>query len=414
MSEPIIRFEGVGKRFGRNLGSSLRHGLGDAVRGLLRLPARTTLGKDEFWALREISFSAGPGECIGIIGPNGAGKSTLLKLANRDYSPDRGRVVSRGRIKSLIRLGTGLQPLLTGRENIYIKHAELGFGKRETDAKVNAIAAFAGLETSLDKPIRHYSDGMYARLEFAIATAAPMDILLIDEVLSVGDVAFQVRALERLEQLRQAGTTILFVSHSEMHVRRIADRCLLLFDGVALACGATDPLFRRYYESVGFNDRILKPLGAAAEAPEDFAGVAAIQTLDIADAGPATSGSIRTGTPLTLSLKYSSRASESDAALVLQFWNPAGLLLGSLDSKLGGSPILLAANGGMLRVAFPYLGLPAGLYRVAGGFRAEGRWLGYRGNLLRLAVAEDSPEDHQGLFALHAEIHTEENLQNVR
>lgn len=402
MSEPVIRFDGVGKIFRRSLGASLLYAAQDAGRKLLRLNPRETLRRDEFWALREVSFAAGRGECIGIIGPNGAGKSTLLKLANRDYRPDRGRVAACGRIKSLIRLGTGLQPQFTGRENLYLKCAELGFGKTETDALADGIAAFAGLESSLDKPVKHYSDGMYARLEFAIATAAPMDLLLIDEVLAVGDVAFQMRALERLEQLKRAGTTLLFVSHSEMHIRQIADQCLLLFDGEALAFGETDALFRRYYESVGFSNRILKPLGAAAECPEDFAGMASIEAVEITGKEPAANA--RTGQPLELRVRYAARGPVPAAALVLQFWNSAGLLMGFLDSTLCGFDLVLVREGGMLRVRFPFLGLPAGLYRVAGGFRAGGLWLGYRSNLLRLAVAETFPEGHRGLFAMAAEI----------
>lgn len=405
MSDPVIRFDGVGKVFRRSLSAAFLYAAQDTGRKLLRLKPRETLRKDEFWALREVSFAAERGECIGIIGPNGAGKSTLLKLANRAYRPDRGRVVSHGRVKSLIRLGTGLQPLLTGRENLYVKCAELGFGKTETDALLDGIVAFAGLEKSLDQPVKHYSDGMYARLEFAVATAAPMDILLIDEVLAVGDIAFQMRALERLDQLKRVGTTLLFVSHSEMQVRQIADRCLLLFDGEALAIGETDALFRRYYEAVGFANRALKPLGVAAECPADFSGMAAIQALEMTGEA-AVRGSARTREPLALLLRYAATKPVPDPVLVLQFWNPAGLPMGFLEVDLGGGAVLVP-EGGTLRVRFPWFGLPAGIYRVAGGFRSGERWLGYRSNLLRLCVVETYPEKYRGLFALQGEVSVE-------
>lgn len=404
MSEPVILFEGVGKKFRRTLASAFLYGLQDLARRLFRLGPKASLRPDEFWALREISFAAGRGECIGIIGPNGAGKSTLLKLVNRDYRPDRGRVATRGRIKSLIRLGTGLRPMFTGRENIYLKGSELGLSKAEIDGRLEAIVAFAGLEKSLDKPVRHYSDGMYARLEFSIATSVPADILLIDEVLAVGDVAFQMRCLERLEQLKRAGTTLLFVSHSEMNVRQIADRCLLLFDGEALAFGATDALFRKYYESVGFLNRPLQPLGAAPETPGDFAGRAWIRRLDVIGQDRAESPRAHTGRPLALSLGYSADGTVERAELVLQFWNPAGLLMASFDSGLNGAGLTLTAQGGALRVEFPFLTPTAGIYRVAGGFRAGGEWLGYRSNMLNLVVVQEDPPIDQGLFAMPGEV----------
>ncbi|MGZ8242284.1 ABC transporter ATP-binding protein [Methylomagnum sp.] len=407
MPQPTILFERVGKKFRRSLNAALLHGLEDAGRRLLRLKPLERLRRDEFWALHEISFAAERGECIGIIGPNGAGKSTLLKLINRDFSPDGGRLSLWGQVQSLIRLGIGLQPLLTGRENIYVKCAELGLNKRETDGLLDRLVAFAGLEKSLDSPVKHYSDGMYARLEFSIATCVPMDILLIDEVLAVGDVAFQMRCLERLDQLKRAGTTILFVSHSEMNVRQIADRCLLLFDGEALAFGDTDTLFRKYYESVGFINRALAPLGATPDSPADFAGTASIRHLDVSGRtqadGPPQSA---TGQALELMVHYSVSAPVDGCALVLQFWNSAGLLMASFDSELEGGDLTLAPSGGPLRVMFPFLGLTAGVYRVAGGFRAGGRWLGHGSDLRRLVVHQDEPASHQGLFAMSAKILT--------
>jgi lipopolysaccharide transport system ATP-binding protein len=403
VSEPVILFEGAGKKFCRTFSSACLYGFQDLARRLFRLKPQERLRRDEFWALHEISFAARRGECIGIIGPNGAGKSTLLKLVNRDFFPDRGRVVARGQVKSLVRLGTGLRPMFTGRENIYLKCSELGLGKAETDGMLEAIVAFAGLEKSLDKPVKHYSDGMYARLEFSIATCVPTDILLIDEVLAVGDVAFQMRCLERLEQLKRSGTTILFVSHSEMNVRQIADRCLLLFDGEALAFGETDALFRKYYESVGFIKRPMKPLGAAPESPKDFAGMASLLSVELAGQGQTASKAV-TGRPLELTVRYAAERPVEGGSLVVQFWNSAGLLVGSFDSGMNGAGLSLSPGGGRLRVEFPFLPLTPGIYRVAGGFRQDGRWLGYGSNWLRLVVAQEAPPDHQGLFAIQGEV----------
>ena len=398
---PVIRCEQVGKKFRRGTLASLRRGLVDLVRQLFRRPPDARLHADEFWALHEVSFTAGRGECIGIIGPNGAGKSTLLKLINGDVRPSQGRIVRNGAVTSLIRLGNGLQPLLTGRENIYIKCAEQGFSKDETDRLYPRIVAFSGLEKSIDVPVKGYSDGMYARLEFSIATCAPMDILLIDEVLAVGDIAFQMRCLQRLAELKQAGTTILFVSHSEMNVRHIADRCLLLFDGEALALGATEALFRRYYEVTGFLDRALEPMGLAPPMPEDFSGPVDLTGVWL----DAPTRWAETAQPLSLRFSYRQAPNAARADLVLQFWGASGVLMGSFDSTLqGGEPLRLLGTGGEGRLDVPFLGLAAGVYRVAGGFRTGEGWLSYHADLLQLPVRQAHIREGLGLLTLQGRL----------
>ena len=394
MSRPAILCENLGKKFCRSHLAALRYGLADGLRRLCRQPPPVKLRPEEFWALHEVSFAVEPGECLGIIGPNGAGKSTLLKLIDGAYRPDQGRLTRHGAVTALIRLGGGLQPLLTGRENIYIQCSALGFSKPETDRLLDGIVAFSGLEKALDVPVKRYSDGMYARLEFSIATCAPMAILLIDEVLAVGDVAFQMRCLERLEQLKQAGSAILFVSHSEMNVRHIADRCLLLFDGEALALGPTDALFRQYYAATGFLDRALQPLGLAPEVPEDRAG--SFQELELSLAAP-PGGRIATGQSVTFRLRYRAVSPLANVTLRLQFWSPTGVLLATFDSGLNGGEQSLSQSG-EARLELPFLGLTAGVYRIAGGFRAGGRWLGYQSQLLKLAVTQSPLSEDQGLF----------------
>ena len=385
----------------------LRYGAADTLRRLFRRRPPEALREDEFWALHDVNFTVHPGECLGIIGPNGAGKSTLLKLIHGDYRPDQGRVTRQGATTALIRLGGGLQPLLTGRENIYIQCMQRGFTSAETDALLDSIAAFSGLEKALDLPLKRYSDGMYARLEFSIATCAPMDILLIDEVLAVGDAAFQMRCLRRLEQLKRAGTAILLVSHAEMNIRRIADRCLLLFDGEALALGETDALFRQYYAATGFLDKPLEPLGLAPAMPETFAGAVTLTDASSTIRNPPGRGTITatTGKPLRLVLHYRSTLEAGSAAnLVLQFWSAAGLLMASFESGLNGGPHRLE-QAGVARLDMPFLGLTAGVYRVAGGFQTGGgQWLGYQSCLLTLHVCQPALPAGQGLLALHGRV----------
>jgi lipopolysaccharide transport system ATP-binding protein len=403
VTQPVIVFDGVGKKFCRSLSTALWYEAQDLTRKALRFKPREQLRREEFWALREVSFAAGAGECIGVIGPNGAGKTTLLRLLNGDYRPDRGRIATRGRIKSLVRLGAGLQPLLTGRENIYIRCSELGLDKRATDAELDGIVAFAGLEKCLDTPVRHYSDGMYARLEFSIATAVPTDILLVDEVLAVGDIAFQARSLERLNQLKRGGTAILFVSHSEMNIRWVADRCLLLFDGEILGFGPTDALFRKYYESVGYLNRKLEPLGLTPEMPEDFSGTVSIRAVSATGNGTAGDPRVSSGRPLELTVACTAGEARERAGLMLQFWNSAGLLLASIDSETHGCRWSLKPGDSVLKIRIPFFGLASGIYRIAGGFRSNGRWLCYSGDLLRLVVTESGGMEHFGLVRMEAD-----------
>jgi ABC-type polysaccharide/polyol phosphate transport system ATPase subunit len=400
MTPPIIRCEQVGKKFRRTTLATVRYGIADLMRRLFRRKPSTTLRLDEFWAVHGVSFEAHRGECIGIIGPNGAGKSTLLRLINGEYRPDQGRITRSGAVTSLIRLGGGLQPLLTGRENIYIKCSELGFSKPETDTLLDRIVEFSGLQKSLDQPVKRYSDGMYARLEFSIATAAPMDILLIDEVLAVGDVAFQMRCLQRLDQLKQAGTTILLVSHSEMNVRHIADRCLLLFDGEALALGETDALFRKYYEATGFLGRALEPMGLAPVMPADFSG--RLRLTGLALEGGGVGDGVRTARPLRLRVRHEADSRLDSASLLLQFWNPGGLLMATFDSDLNGGFEWDVRGESVLEL--PFLGLSAGVYRVAGGFRSGGHWLSYHSHLLDLPVTQAHLSEAGGLLALQGRL----------
>jgi hypothetical protein len=236
---------------------------------------------------------------------------------------------------------------------------------------------------------------MYARLEFAIATAVPMDLLLIDEVLAVGDMAFQMRCLERLAELKAAGTTVLFVSHSEMNVRQIADRCLLLFEGESLGVGETDAMFRRYYEATGFLDRNLKPMGIAPEMPGDFdtTGTLASMTLAASEGGVVR---IDSGAALRFDLDLGPLSHH--AMLVLQCWSPSGLLLASAEAELAGS------GAGRWQFEIPRLGLAAGRYRLAAGIRGENGWLGYSSQTAELAVSEDGLAAERGLFRLEAKL----------
>ena len=202
----------------------------------------------EFWALRDVSFQVGRGETLGIIGDNGAGKSTLLKLLSGVTSPTSGQITVRGRMSALIEVGSGFHPELTGRENVYLSGSILGMRRREITEKLERIIDFAGVRRFIDTPVKRYSSGMYLRLGFSIAAHLEPDILLLDEVLAVGDAEFQAKCMERISELHAHGRTIVFISHDLYAVEHLCRRVLLLGQGRILADGAPRDVIETYQE----------------------------------------------------------------------------------------------------------------------------------------------------------------------
>jgi lipopolysaccharide transport system ATP-binding protein len=229
-SETLVRVEGVSKKFCKSLKRSLLYGAKDVWTELSGGGKHDDLREGEFWAVKDISFELKRGECLGLIGHNGAGKSTLLKMLNGLIKPDQGRIEMRGRVGALIELGAGFNPILTGRENIYNKGAVLGFTKKEIDEKFDAIVEFAELEDFIDMPVQNYSSGMKVRLGFAVSVQMEPDILIIDEVLAVGDVGFRMKCLDRIGSIL-SGVAVVFVSHSMPFVKRICTQGMVLKKG---------------------------------------------------------------------------------------------------------------------------------------------------------------------------------------
>lgn len=217
-----------------------------AAQPFRRLSGQRRASREEFWALKDVSFDVQQGEVVGIIGRNGAGKSTLLKILSRITRPTRGRAVLEGRVGSLLEVGTGFHPELTGRENVYLNGSILGLRKREIDERFDQIVAFAEIEQFLDTPVKRYSSGMYVRLAFAIAAHLDPEILIIDEVLAVGDTAFQRKCLGCLESLGKSGRTVLFVSHDLNAVAKLTTRSFLLERGSLTNSGQTSAVIHSY------------------------------------------------------------------------------------------------------------------------------------------------------------------------
>ena len=252
MAVAPIQVDGLSKRY--RIGQlqsgydTLRDSLTHATRRLARREHRPPA--EDIWALKDVSFSVDEGEVLGIIGPNGAGKSTLLKILTQITSPTRGQAVIRGRVGSLLEVGTGFHPELTGRENVYLNGAILGMGRREITRKMPEIVDFAGVGKFMDTPVKRYSSGMYVRLAFSVAAHLEPEILLVDEVLSVGDAEFQRRSLGRMEEYGQSGRTVLFVSHNMQTLARLCDRAILLQDGGIVMDGPSEEVVAHYLQTV--------------------------------------------------------------------------------------------------------------------------------------------------------------------
>src|SRR5882724_1962350 len=241
--KPIIKVQQLGKTYEIGTRKPAYGTLRDTIAAAVRAPIKRLRGyvrpAETIWALKDVSFEVMPGEVVGIIGRNGAGKSTLLKVLARITEPTTGRAELYGRVASLLEVGTGFHPELTGRENVYLNGAILGMSKAEIDRKFDEIVAFAELEKFLDTPVKRYSSGMYMRLAFAVASHLEPEILLVDEVLAVGDAAFQKKCLGKMEEVAKEGRTVLFVSHNMTAIRSLCRRVFWLDNGEIVETGET-------------------------------------------------------------------------------------------------------------------------------------------------------------------------------
>jgi lipopolysaccharide transport system ATP-binding protein len=270
MSDWAIVAQDIGKAYWISARRQPRGQLAETLEGVLRAPARVLRQRrqdrsERLWALRDVTFRVDQGEALGIVGPNGAGKSTLLKILSRITVPTEGQIAQRGRVATMLEVGTGFHPELSGRDNVFLNGTILGMRRREVQARFDEIVAFSGIERFIDTPVKHYSSGMYVRLAFSVAAHLEPQILLIDEVLAVGDANFQKKSLEKMESVvRDEGRTIIFVSHNLGAVERVCERTLLIDSGALTLDGRTREVLREYlrrHEPV--------PEGGEVEVPTD-------------------------------------------------------------------------------------------------------------------------------------------------
>ena len=299
---PEITAEGLSKQYRigqfRPAYGTLRDSIANSVRRLRS--GHLHDAPREIWALRDVSFEAREGEVIGIIGANGAGKSTLLKILTKITWPTAGRAEIRGRVGSLLEVGTGFHPELTGRENIYLNGAILGMRRSEINRKIDDIIGFSGVERFMDTPVKRYSSGMFVRLAFSVAAHFEPDIMVVDEVLAVGDADFQRRSLGRMESLGDSGRTVLFVSHNLHAVLQLCDRAILLQNGQIVREGTTHDVVAYYEEqTVGGGPRASWPEG---EAPGD--DLAELRSVRVVDEEGGTAGTIDVRRPIGIEIAF--------------------------------------------------------------------------------------------------------------
>ena len=335
---------------------------------LQRLTQRLRGNWTDFWALRDVSFEVKRGEALGLIGQNGAGKSTILKLLYNITAPTKGRIQINGRLAALIEVASGFHPDLTGRENVYLNGSLLGMKRREISRKLDSIVEFAGVSAFIDTPVKRYSSGMYLRLGFAIAAHLDPDILLLDEVLAVGDAEFQSRCLERINQLRRAGTTIVFVSHNLGAVENLCDRVFLLRQGEIFRSGPPRYVISEY-------EHMLTSMPAKAGAgliDVDAVPAAQIASVIFYNSEGRRTTMFATGDWARAEVEFIVHEPVEDVLIEVYFYSIFGNIHTHFSTDVNGARLDLPKGRGMIEFCCPQLPFEVAAFNVEAGIKLRG------------------------------------------
>src|SRR6202162_344685 len=320
----------------------------------------------QMWALRNVSFQVNEGEALGIVGHNGAGKTTILKILSGITTPTAGEITIRGRLAALVEVSSGFHPELTGIENVYLHGAMLGMRRSEIRQKLDSIIEFSGVGRYIEVPVKRYSSGMFVRLGFAIAAHLDPDILLLDEVLAVGDAAFQAKCLERIAELRKDGRTLVFISHDLAAVYRLCDRALLLSHGSILSDGPPRQVIDEYQQMTFAEE------GMSEDEDRDNDNGVPARGTGISFSAPESPEGIRTGYPLVARLAYKAFKSVPDAVLRVSIYFPGGLLCCQATTESLSGSLQLEPGTGIIEFQCPTLPVVPGLYRVDLAIESKG------------------------------------------
>ena len=385
-----LRLDHVSKRY------RLRHKREAADRASLLGRLRTLRRRDDFWAVRDVSFDVPRGETLGIIGHNGAGKSTILKLLSSVTTPTSGEIRISGRLSALIEVGSGFHQELSGRENIYLSGSILGMRRREIATKLERIIDFAGVRDFIDAPVKHYSSGMYLRLGFSIAAHLEPDILLLDEVLAVGDASFQAKCLDRINELHRQGRTIVFISHDLGAVERLCGRVLLMNHGRIDAEGSAREVIAKY-QAVGAT---YTASGQELVGDTILTREAEITLVSCEDARTKGSAVFRTGGPLTVRVDYVVHHPIADAVIEVYIFPVLSGASGPWCQMTTGAGMKLEPGRAAVEFDIEELGFQPGMYHISATIVHAGQALGtaidYQNQCLTLRV--DAGEPRRGSF----------------
>jgi lipopolysaccharide transport system ATP-binding protein len=399
---PAIRLVGVGKRYRRGMRPEGYRTLRDAVvQGIRRFTAIAAHRRHDeassglFWALQDVSIEVPVGSALGLIGGNGAGKSTLLKILSRVTEPTTGYAELRGRVGSLLEVGTGFHPELTGRENVMLNGAILGMKRSEILRKFAAIVAFAEVEPFIDTPVKHYSSGMYLRLAFAVAAHLEPEILLVDEVLAVGDASFQKRCLGKMSEVAREGRTVVFVSHNIEAIQRLCSQAVLLEHGRVAACGDTSSVVTQYlskdYQRPAPGSRIdLSTFARVGTGEARFASVS------YSSGSTVVHGKAYSNGPLEFLLEIDSGAARSVGSLSVFLTEQYGTKVINADTVLINRPLTLKPGRNRLKLRMKAIHLTPGVYRV-------GLWLADPIRAMSESGAYDYLESAFDIEVIHAD-----------
>ncbi|MCI0519983.1 MAG: ABC transporter ATP-binding protein [Chloroflexi bacterium] len=359
MSEPLVQVDNVSKKFCRSLRRSLWYGVKDLGAELAgSSKGRSALRKDEFWAVRGASLTVHRGETLGLIGHNGAGKTTLLRMLNGLIKPDVGRIEIRGRMQALIALGAGFNPVLTGRENVYVNAAVLGFSQAEIDRRYDEIVDFSGIREFMDMPVQSYSSGMLVRLGFSVAAHLEPDILLVDEVLAVGDLAFRTKCQVRIQEMKEAGVAIILVSHNLHTISHVCTRAIAFERGQVLYDGNTDAAIDAYRSS------LLKSSQSSADVLRGGTGEIRVQRMEVLGADGKPKEEFEVGERLTLRVHYDASTPVEEAVFNITMHVLNSHQVTGLRNDVDGVRLSDFSGEGYVDISIPALNLLPNVYTM--------------------------------------------------
>ncbi len=399
-SQPAIRLQKVSKRFAFTPDTPQ-----SVLESVISVVSRRRAKPQDLWAVRDVSFEIEPGRCVGIIGRNGSGKSSLLKLIARIIQPTEGQIEVRGRVSALLELGAGFHQDLTGRENIYLNASVLGLNREQTEGLFDEIVAFSELGRFIDMPVKHYSSGMYMRLGFSVAIHVRPDILIVDEILAVGDQTFQAKCMDRIMEMKRAGVTILFISHDLSTIGNLCSDVIWLDRGRVRQVGPAEQVLAQYrdhlFQRVGEQLNLENDAGGFRRWGSRLIEITGVRLLD--DDGRETT-IFHTGDSLRVEIAYVAHEPVSEPEFGLALYRHDGLHIAGPNTRVGGLAMGVVEGSGVVCYAIEQLPFLPGRYQLSAAIHDSARPHAYdfHEEAYAFRIVEGGTREKEGLLALSA------------